>query len=884
MAKKDEISKEQLKAAELVNKSYTDNNITLSQMERILDSILDKQLKSTKAVEDAVAGAEAEKDAIAGTNALLDRKIQKEKSAIQQNSDLSSILTTNKQTTEEMVGSLNNMADLSEKSAKAKKAEIATQRAQLKDQFTFNKLTMEQKASYSDIVKSLNEREAVINNLQKLQNNKQAKAIAGAYDAANDNIEKMDENLKGVFADMPGGSMLSKMMGVDSFAASMKGEVTKAFAAMNTQIATGGGLAGALKAAMKGFNAIVMMNPLLLVVAAGAALFAILKKNEETIKGFADASGMDYVNSKRIVEQTRMRKTLNNETLATMEDVLAVQQSSMNSMGIFGELSNEVASSIAETGVAFGYGAKKAGEVNTAFMEMGATQTEAAELQKSLAADSFKAGVNLSAVMEDVAQNSLDASRYMGGAGLKGITAAAVQAAKMGLSLKDLTGMADGLLDIESSLTAQFEFQALTGKQMNVDKARQLALEGDLEGMAKEIASEAKKAGGFEKMKRYEKEKMAKMYGMEVGALTKMLSMEKAREKHGVKLTEQAEALGVSADEMNKMSADEIRAAMTKKQNAASLSKSMSDLGDTLTGLILPVAEAFGAVLGTIAYVVNGILAPFRYIGSLLESSGAAGQVLLGVIKGIGIGYLAWLTYQKLSSMWSDKKAKKDRQSLIDMNDAAKAEEEIAARKTESNDIAKKSVDLADKQLQKEKKTTKEMKEQNKTATKGNDLAAVQNKQASGGGGGGGLMGKAKGLLGKGKKLLTGKNMMAAGGAAMGAYSMFGGGGGDDAAAAGPDNSMEGMASRGNSYATGGTVGNTGLAKVHAGETITPANKVPGSEPAGGGGGGSSIDYDKMTQAFMAAMNQMPAPQVNLDGKAVSDSISARQSYNRGIS
>jgi hypothetical protein len=258
--------------------------------------------------------------------------------------------------------------------------------------------------------------------------------------------------------------------------------------------------------------------------------------------------------------------------------------------------------------------------------------------------------------------------------------------------------------------------------------------------------------------------------------------------------------------------------------------------------------------------------------------------VLLGVIKGIGIGYLAWLTYQKLSSMWSDKKAKKDRQSLIDMNDAAKAEEEIAARKTESNDIAKKSVDLADKQLQKEKKTTKEMKEQNKTATKGNDLAAVQNKQASGGGGGGGLMGKAKGLLGKGKKLLTGKNMMAAGGAAMGAYSMFGGGGGDDAAAAGPDNSMEGMASRGNSYATGGTVGNTGLAKVHAGETITPANKVPGSEPAGGGGGGSSIDYDKMTQAFMAAMNQMPAPQVNLDGKAVSDSISARQSYNRGIS
>ena len=62
---------------------------------------------------------------------------------------------------------------------------------------------------------------------------------------------------------------------------------------------------------------------------------------------------------------------------------------------------------------------------------------------------------------------------------------------------------------------------------------------------------------------------------------------------------------------------------------------------------------------------------------------------------------------------------------------------------------------------------------------------------------------------------------------------------------------------------------------------ITPASKVPGSEPKGNGGAG--IDYDKMTQAFMAAMKQMPAPQVNMDGRVVSDSVSANQSYDKGM-
>ena len=71
------------------------------------------------------------------------------------------------------------------------------------------------------------------------------------------------------------------------------------------------------------------------------------------------------------------------------------------------------------------------------------------------------------------------------------IATAAIEAAKLGINLGDLTGIADGLLNIEDSLASQFEFQAMTGKQINLDKARELALAGDLAGMAKEISKEA---------------------------------------------------------------------------------------------------------------------------------------------------------------------------------------------------------------------------------------------------------------------------------------------------------------------------------------------------------------------------------------------------------
>ena len=59
---------------------------------------------------------------------------------------------------------------------------------------------------------------------------------------------------------------------------------------------------------------------------------------------------------------------------------------------------------------------------------------------------------------------------------------AAVQARALGLSLDTTSKIAEGLLDFEQSITKEVEASVLIGRQLNFQKARELALNNDIEG------------------------------------------------------------------------------------------------------------------------------------------------------------------------------------------------------------------------------------------------------------------------------------------------------------------------------------------------------------------------------------------------------------------
>ena len=94
---------------------------------------------------------------------------------------------------------------------------------------------------------------------------------------------------------------------------------------------------------------------------------------------------------------------------------------------------------------------------------------------------------------------------------------------KIGLNLNQQASIAKSLLDIESSIEKEMEARVLLGKDLNFDKARELALQGDIGGAAEEVMAQVGGINEFQELNIVQKEALAAAAGMEVGQLQKAL-------------------------------------------------------------------------------------------------------------------------------------------------------------------------------------------------------------------------------------------------------------------------------------------------------------------------------------------------------------------------
>ena len=121
------------------------------------------------------------------------------------------------------------------------------------------------------------------------------------------------------------------------------------------------------------------------------------------------------------------------------------------------------------------------------------------------------------------------------------LTKSLISIKAMGLELKQLDGMASSFLDFESSISSEFEAQLLTGKDINLMKARELFLNNDLAGAAQEITSQVGSSSDFMKMNRIQAESLAKAMGMTRDQMGDMLKKQEYMSKIGAKDTDNAQ-------------------------------------------------------------------------------------------------------------------------------------------------------------------------------------------------------------------------------------------------------------------------------------------------------------------------------------------------------
>ena len=199
------------------------------------------------------------------------------------------------------------------------------------------------------------------------------------------------------------------------------------------------------------------------------------------------------------------------------------------------------------------------------------------------------------------------------GANVKTIAAAVTQAKLFGGSLNDVANASKSLLDFESSISAELEAELLLGKNINLEKARQASLDGDLATVAKELTKEAGDYNDFQNLNVIQQEALAKAMGMQSDQLADILFQQDIQNKTASELR----ALG--KDEL----ADRLEAQTAQEKFTKSVEKLKGLLGDLVT--------TFMPILDILGYALEGV-------GALIKLLGPLSKVLAGIATGAAAG------------------------------------------------------------------------------------------------------------------------------------------------------------------------------------------------------------------------------------------------------
>ena len=460
------------------------------------------------------------------------------------------------------------------------------------------------------------------------QQNKTMQNIRKTVGNVNDQMAGLVEGAKSFIGALPGGAALNKLLGFDELTDGLTASFNAAGAAMMQEGAT---FADGLKAfggAAKG-----LINPFTIIAALVAGLVAVFVNFEKKAKGIAEATGLTLSQSKALVKEAKSVARSSELNLATSTDILEVQKATVKEFGNANMLSGAIAGNIAETGKAFGIGAEKAAAVTNEFMRMGMGGEDASLALQAVSADALKAGVSVGKVTEDIAANAKEVSKYFGG-NVKALREAAVQAAKLGVELSTMAKVADGLLNFEDSISAQFEFQAMTGKMVNFDLARQLALDGKIAEATQEVLSNVGSLAEFEAMRPLAQRQLAKATGMTVSELTKSMAIQEKLGTSDEARVKAAKDLGLTTAEITNMSPQQLQTLVAQQELTGQIAKDFSAAADDLSNALMPIGKVLLQIFTGIANVVGYMVDGFTVMAPLL--TGIA--ITMGVIYRKKIG------------------------------------------------------------------------------------------------------------------------------------------------------------------------------------------------------------------------------------------------------
>jgi hypothetical protein len=346
-----------------------------------------------------------------------------------------------------------------------------------------------------------------------------------------------------------------------------------------------------LKAAQSGFNDI-------------KKAFDIFKEYNAIFVDTARNLGMVTDQVTRMVEQSKFANTSFEATVYTTKQLTKAMTDMNGQLGLSVDFGASATTEFAAMTNQMGLSAEEASKIQGLGLLNNATLKDT---NKAIA-DGIVAAQKSTGVQVNAKQIFQEIGKLSAGITAKfqqnpeALAKAVVQAKALGTSLEQMDKVGESLLNWESSIQNELEAELLTGRQINVEKARYAALTGDQVTLMNEVTSQVGSLTDFQNMNVLAQGSLAKAFGMSRDEMADMLQKQEVFNKLGdVSGKSAAEQLAI-AKEKGISESDSLVVNLQQQATAEKLEATFDSLKETVASLL---SGPFSGLVDTFKYLAE---------------------------------------------------------------------------------------------------------------------------------------------------------------------------------------------------------------------------------------------------------------------------------------
>lgn len=362
--------------------------------------------------------------------------------------------------------------------------------------------------------------------------------------------------------------------------------------------------------------------------------------------------GKDQANGLRqnFVEYSRSSQ----DAFVTTNRLIKAQSELTQELGVAGKYTGKQAEDFSRLTELIGLSASEAGKLARLSVVNGTSieNTTKSIIRGSVAAQqSNRISIDQRTILKDVANLSEGILiKFQGNP--EALGRAVVEARRLGTTLDQIDKIGESLLNWESSIENQLKAQLLTGKSLNLEKARYAALTGDQITLTREVSNQVGSLNDFQKMNVITQRSLAEAFGLSRDELSKILLEQEKFNKLGdvskMTLEDQLKALRAQGEPLDSVLYKQIQQQSAQEKFNNAVEKLQDIVGNLVAGPLGRMLDIFADIAkhASVLYGIMGALAGIslvKMIGSLTTMAIEMGLIGASAITAstaltIGIG------------------------------------------------------------------------------------------------------------------------------------------------------------------------------------------------------------------------------------------------------